>query len=542
MDCKPRSPIKSNGFMVESNLITLSTAGTSAIEWNPADRIADKQPHSHSRQYEYGYSMKQPGLLSAILLSSALTMYPGASTAGPVDLPSLGDATSGIISQQQEYELGRTWLKVLRSQTPMISDAQLKDYLERLIFRLAGSSELQDHRLVPLVIDSPVLNAFAAPGGIVGVNTGLFLYAETEAQFAAVLAHELAHLSQRHYARNVEEARNKSIPTAAAILGSIILMATAGGDAGAAALTSTVAGVQSSRLRFSRQFEREADNIGINTLTKAGFDPQAMPEIFELMNKASRFGSRPPEFLLTHPVTENRIADSRARADQLSTQTLKASKGSLNYQLMRMRAAILNNSNPNELIKQLSKELEAGLSSAPAVTRYGLALANMKTRNFKVADQYLTPLLKDNPNNLHLIMTRAILDADTGKANEGIARLDKALEINPGSYPIMATRAEVLTKQQKYSEARDELLKLSRARPDDPDIWFALAEVQGQANDILGLHQSRAEYFFLNGNLDDAIKHLQYARKMVGDNFSLKSKLDKKLADMMNYRQKMKNS
>lgn len=482
----------------------------------------------------------------AAALTSVLSTYASVAMSGNLNLPSLSDTTSGIISQQEEYELGRSWLKTLRNQTPTISDPQLKDYLENLIFQLAASSQLQDHRLVSLIIDSPVLNAFAAPGGIVVVNTGLFLNAETEAQFAAVLAHELAHLSQRHYARNIEEARNKSLPTAAAILGSILIMVTAGGDAGTAALASTVAGIQSARLGFSRQFEREADDIGITTLAKAGFDPQAMPEIFEQMNKASRYGRHTPEFLLTHPVTENRITDSRARADQISTQMPRATKHAQSYQFMRMRAAVLNSNNHHEMARQLNKELKSRLNSttktSQPATRYGLILASMKIRNFKEAERQMAVLMQQYPNDPHLIMTRAILEAESGKATKSLARIDKALSTNPQSYPLLATRAEILLEQQNYFGARNELQKLSRLRPDDPDIWFELAEIQGLANDIIGLHQSRAEYFFLNGNTDNAIKQLQYAIKMAGDNFSLKSKLQQKLTDMQNYRQKMRNS
>ena len=486
--------------------------------------------------------MKQPGFLSAVLLTSALTMNSGTAMAtNTIELPSLGDTSSGIVSQQQEYDLGRTWLKILRSQTPMIDDAQLKDYLERLVSRLAAASEVSDHRLAPLVIDNSVLNAFAAPGGIIGVNTGLFIYAETEAQFAAVLAHELAHLSQRHYARSVEDARNKSIPTAAAILGSIIIMATAGGDAGAAALTSTVAGLQSSRLRFSRQFEREADNLGIQTLARAGFDPQAMPAVFEEMNKAHRYGSRPPEFLLTHPVTENRIADSRARADQLSTQTLKAGKGSFDYQLMRIRAASTANKNPHEQIRQFRKELGSGLSSSEELTRYALAISYKKTRQFKPALEQMSILMKNSPDNLYYIMTTAVLEAEGNNGKKALERIDQALKNNPTNYPLLATRAKIFTIEQEHDKARNQLLQLSRMRPEDPDIWYDLAEAQGLADDILGLHQSRAEFFFLTGNIDDAINHLQYARKMVGNNFALKSKLDQKLADMYSYRQKIKS-
>ncbi len=495
------------------------------------------------------------GILSALILTATLATHPSTASSaangaaatvnspglsGTFNLPSLGDTTSGIISRQQEYELGRIWLKALRNQTPMVSDPQLKEYLESLIQRLAVVSDVQDHRLITLVIDSPDLNAFAAPGGIIGVNTGLFIHAKTEAQFAAVLAHELAHLSQRHYARNIEEARNNTIPNAAAILGSILIMATAGGDAGTAALTSAVAGMQSARLRFSRQFEREADNLGITTLAKAGFDPQAMPEIFEEMNKASLYGSRPPEFLLTHPVTENRIASSRARADQMSVQQLTATTGSLDYQLMRVRAAVLSNDNPNGMARQLQKQVTTTPSSATA--RYGLALASMRTRNYPEAQTQLKWLRQRYPDNQHLIITQALLAADTGNTKDGLMQIDQALKSHPNDYPLMAAQAEILLKQKNYAAARRVLQRLSRLRPEDPDIWFELAEVQGLAGDIVGLHQSRAEYYFLNGNTDDAIKHLQYAVKMADGNFALKAKLQQKLTDIHNYRQKIRNS
>ncbi|WP_252176230.1 M48 family metalloprotease [Endozoicomonas sp. 4G] len=483
--------------------------------------------------------MKQPGFLMAALLSTWLGTSSAVVSAAPIELPSLGDSTSGVVSPQQEYELGQTYLKYLRSRTSTVSDPEVKDYMERLTYRLAEFSEIKDHRLSTIIIDSAVLNAFAAPGGIIGVNSGLFFNADTEAQFAAVLAHELAHLSQRHYARNVEDAKNKSLPTAAAILASVVLMATAGSQVGAAALSSTVAGIQTSRLRFSRQFEREADNIGIQTLAKAGFDPQAMPEIFENMNKASRYQSRPPEFLLTHPVTDNRIADSRARAAQLPSE---GTEGSLDYQLTRMRLFVLSDENPTRYARQLQKELETGHTTSKDITRYGLALASMAAQDYPTAEQELKTLLKKYPRNLHLMMAQARLESATGKSDEAIKRLNTALSIHLNNYPLMATKADILTQAKEFTEARDILLKLSRSRPHDPDIWYELAEVQGQSDDILGLHQARAEYFFLTGNLDDAIKHLQFARKMVGDNYALRAKIDKKLNDIFEYRKKLEKS
>ncbi|WP_330926585.1 M48 family metalloprotease [Candidatus Sororendozoicomonas aggregata] len=483
--------------------------------------------------------MKYTDFLPALLLSGMLATMPVRGTeAVSANLPSLGDATSGIISPQQEYELGRRYLKVIRGQTPTESDAELKDYLERLVSRLSAASELKDHRLTTLIIKDTRINAFAAPGGIIGVNTGLFLNANSEAQFAAVLAHELAHLSQRHYARNVENAKNNSLPTAAAILGSIILIAAGGAEAGAAGITSTMAGLMSSQLGFSRQLEREADNLGMVTLVRAGFDPRAMSDVFEQMGKAHRFSSRPPEFLSTHPVTENRISDSRARADQMRA---KGGTDSESYQLMRMRAVVLSTDNPHALLNELTKELATRHSGNPDITRYGIALLATQTNQIKQAETALEPLLKSNPDNLYYLIAKANLDAAAGNTAVAIKNINKALEVYIDYYPLMVTKATLLTQQKNYKASRDIWLALSDRRQDDPDIWYELAEAQGQAGDILGLHQARAEYFFLTGNIDDAIKHIQYAQKMVKNNFALKTALDKKLKDMYDYRKNMSN-
>ena len=228
-----------------------------------------------------------------------------------MNLPVLGDSVSGTISTQQEYEFGRELLRQIRRETPMLDDPLMMEYIISLTYKLAVKSELRDHRLEFVLIDNEILNAFAAPGGIVGVNAGLFLFAENEGQFASVLAHELAHISQRHYARSVQEAQKSALPSVAGLLASLIIASTVGGDAGQAALMTTQAVGQENRLRYSRSNEQEADRIGIRTLYNAGFDPNDMAGMFEQMMRMQSFSRRLPEFLSTHPLDENRIADSK---------------------------------------------------------------------------------------------------------------------------------------------------------------------------------------------------------------------------------------
>jgi beta-barrel assembly-enhancing protease len=254
----------------------------------------------------------------AVIVAATAVLHTFAPVAvAQTQLPSLGDRISGIFSLEEEYRLGRDFLRSVRRSAPTISDPLLNDYVVNFTHNLAVHSDLQDHRLAFVLIDSPVLNAFAAPGGIIGVNGGLFLNAHTEGEFASVMAHELAHVSQRHFARSVEDAQRRRIPELATLLASVVLMGT-GSSAGPAAVMAAQGRAIENQLRFSRQNEAEADRIGLLTMVNAGYDPNDMAKLFERLMDISRFTtSRPPEFLLSHPVTESRVSDARNRANRL---------------------------------------------------------------------------------------------------------------------------------------------------------------------------------------------------------------------------------
>ena len=233
-------------------------------------------------------------------------------------LPNLGESSTSLFSPEQEYKLGRAWLRMFRSQVPTMEDPMVHDYLESLLYTLVTHSELQDRRIELVVVDNPVLNAFAVPGGVIGIHTGLMLYAQSEDELATVLAHEIAHLSQRHFSRGVEQQKKQQPLTLAGMLAGLVLIATTGGSAGLAALSASQAAAIESQMRFSRSSEQEADRIGMQTLVAADMDPHAAPAMFERMLAATRYsgGSRTPEFLRTHPLSESRIADTRNRARQ----------------------------------------------------------------------------------------------------------------------------------------------------------------------------------------------------------------------------------
>jgi len=451
------------------------------------------------------------------------------------DLPSLGDASSAIVSPQQEFQLGRAWLSLLRSEVKQLNDPQLKDYVETTVYKLAESSQVQDRRLVFILIDSNQLNAFAAPGGIVGINGGLFLNAQTEGEYAAVLAHELAHLSQRHFARGVEAQQRMQLPMMAALLTGIVIAAAGGGDAGIATIAGTQAAAFQEKQRFSRQNEQEADRIGILTLEKAGYDPRSMPTMFERLMRIYRFDAKPPEFLLTHPVTESRIADTRNRAEQSKPGGIEDSQ---RYQLIRARVILSYEDSPGLAAKRFRAQLDENPKSD--VARYGLAIAQIKGTQLNEARATLKPLLDKSPNDITYNLAQIDLDTAASRFPEALQRTDKMLLQYPASYPLKQERIDLLIKQNRPAEAEKGLDDLLKTRQDDPDVWYQLAETRGQAGNIIGLHQARAEYFALVGDFKQAIQQLDFAKRRA-PNFQLASRIDARQKELIDQERMVKD-
>lgn len=357
-------------------------------------------------------------LRPTLLTLACLLTTPGMAN----NLPSLGDASSAIVSPQQEHQLGRAWLSLVRGQVSQLDDPQLKDFVETSVYRLSETSQLQDRRLEFVLLNSPQINAFAAPGGIVGVNGGLFLYAQTEAEYASVMAHELAHLSQRHFARGLEAQQRMQIPVMAGLLAGIVAAAAGAGDLGIAAIATTQAAALQEQRRFSRQNEQEADRIGLVNLEKAGFDPRAMPSMFERLMRQYRYDRKPPEFLLTHPVSESRIADTRNRAEQY---TATGATDSVRYQLMRARVQLIYEETPGIAAKRFRSMLDENPNMEAA--RYGLAIAQLKSGQYKQARESLQPLLNISPNDVTYNLAQVELDMAANRLADAQKRITRQI-------------------------------------------------------------------------------------------------------------------
>jgi beta-barrel assembly-enhancing protease len=471
------------------------------------------------------------------LLLCSLLVLPVSAQNDELKLPNLGESSTSLFSVEFEHQLGRTWLRIFRSQAPTVNDPLLFEYLENLIYELVTHSKLEDRRVELVVVDNPTINAFAVPGGVIGVHNGLLLYAQTEDELATVLAHEIAHLSQRHFSRGVEFQKNQAPINLAALLTGLVIMATAGGDAGMAAISASQALAQDSALRYSRSNEQEADRVGMQTLVDSGMDPHAAPAMFERMLQASRYsgGNRIPEFMRTHPLSESRIADTRNRARQYP-KTIRPV--SLEYQLMRARVVNQLANTPEEAVQRFRGELNGNPRSREA-TQYGLVVALTNAGRADEAALELDSIWSGDPDRIEYLIADAEIDLLRGNSEKATNKLAKQLELTPGNHPLTMTYARALMENQEAHIAEEVLVAQSKRRPTDPGLWYLLAEVQGLSGNIIGLHQSRAEYFILNGILDQAEKQLNYALKLVKNDYLTSAKINQRLKDIAEMRQQM---
>ncbi|MEX1032035.1 MAG: M48 family metalloprotease [Cellvibrionaceae bacterium] len=467
-----------------------------------------------------------------LLFAVLLCLPPTAARAADIEVPMLGDASSAVISPQEEYELGQQVLKAYRSQMPTSSDPVIYSYLEQLITELTAHSELEPKTFDLIVIKTPQMNAFAAPGRVIGVNTGIFLTAESEDQLASVLAHELAHLSQRHLARQMIAQKNATLPTLAGILAGIALLAAGGGDAGMAAITATQGLALDSRLRYNRSFEQEADRVGLQTMVAAGRDPEAVGDMFEVMMRQQRYTRKPPEFLSTHPLSESRIADTRSRAMQYPKREYD---DNLDYHLIAARAKLLHATTPQEAVKRFRSELQ-GTSLSRQASRYGLALALTKTGQTEEAHQTLAPLLEAQPDKLIFQLAKAAIHAQEKDYQSALNRLNKLLKQYPENLAVNIQFAETLMEAGEYEYGQELLERYVRLQPEHDYAWYLLAEVHGLVGDILGVHRARAEYFILTGVYDRAERQLRNALQLTDDNANLTALLEQRLIDVQGMR------
>ena len=459
-------------------------------------------------------------IFSLLAFFFTLTIVPQEKT---IELPLIGDRLSGAVSQTEEEILGRQFLRDLKRETDILYDPIIQEWTELFVYKIGENSKVNKKVFEIIIIRDNNLNAFAAPGGIIGINAGLFKYSDNEAQFASVIAHELAHLSQRHFARQILENSDRSNASLATVLASIIL---AVATQSPAAVIGGQGLIATQRLRFSRLYETEADREGFLTLQKSGYDTLQMSEMFKNMQELRRLsGDTPPEFLLTHPVTTRRITESRERARENPQDGIL---DSFNFRLIKQRVKYLMSDNLS--IRAFEKSI-----GDTDDEKYFRALIEMKKLNFAKSLEILEELEIKYPDNLIIKTTIAEVHTNSGNLAMSKEYTESLLNVSIGNYPLSFNLANAYIEDEDYIAAEAILEDIKFYRPVDINLLRSLSEVQKLSNNMLGYHLTNSEFLFYSGRYEEALLDLEEARRIAKNNFKIREIITERILILRTY-------
>ena len=433
-------------------------------------------------------------------------------------LPDLGDTAQLALTPQMERRVGESIMRDIRLHDPAYDDdAEATEYLNVLGNRLVSNSQDARQDFEFFLVRDATLNAFALPGGYIGVHSGTIVTAQSESELAAVLAHEIAHVTQHHVARMVSREEQLS----AAMLASMALAILArNSQLGSAAAAIGQAGAITAQIGFTREFEREADRIGFPILEKSGFDVRAMPSFFLRMQKAGRlYENNAPAYLRTHPVTAERIADAQNRIQGLP---YKQTPDSLDFQLVRAKLRA-GQDTPRDALARLEADLRDKKFSNEVAARYGLAVALLRAQEPVRAAAELAPLLQAAEHPMLAGLAARVKQAN-GDDKGAVAVLKQALVRYPNNRALNYACIEALQRLGQNREAASLLQEQLKGFPRDARLYKLQAKGYASLGKRLLQHQAQAEAYLLQGSLPAAIEQLQLAQKSAdGDFYQLSS-------------------
>lgn len=448
-----------------------------------------------------------------------------------INLPDLGDESATVISPAEERRLGENFMRHARQTLAISDDPELNGYLQSLGQQLVAFADSPNKEFHFFMVNDPTINAFAVPGGFVGVHSGLVLATQHEAELASVLAHEITHVTQRHIPRMIADSERASLPAMAAILAAILLAGSGRGQGAEAGIVATTATMAQRGISFTRAFEEEADRVGMTTLARAGFDPQGMPAFFERMQALNRVNETKltelPEFLRTHPVTTNRIADARNRAERLPARAARNGQDYLHVHA-KLRAAVSGNS--IEIARGFRENLAQGKYRDVNSERYGYALALLRNRDFAGARDEAQKLVARQPNRAYYRILQAEIEMATPRIDQALAIYAQAHKSAPNHPALSRYYAAALIKAGQTSRAYELLNAAVRQTADDPMLYRLLAQAAGDSGRPLEAHKAMAEHYYLNGDPKAATEQLRLALRHAGDNFYQSSSIEARIA------------
>lgn len=523
-------------------------------------------------------------LIAALALTLAATAMPVPSSAQDSRLPDIGSSAGAMLGPAQQREYGQMLLAQLRQYDYILDDPLVDGWLRSLGTRLGASSDQPSQPYTFFMMRDRSVNAFATLGGYIGTNAGLVLTAGSEDEVAAVLAHEIAHVTQSHVLRGVERAQKDSVPIMLAMLGALAVASQSDSDSSQNAAMAAMAGAQGlavqRQIDYTRSNESEADRLGIRTLARSGFDPEAMAGMFERMQALSRTNQggereRLPDYLKTHPVTTTRISEAKERAEQLTRDSVqlvtstptgerveRAQRppvslperdrsfdnpllpGSLllsidgtrvgasaQFGWARERLRVLSADTPQAAIAEYERLQRA--APLDDVQSYGLAVARLRAGQGAAAAAALAPLVARHAGDTWPALALAEAEARAGRHADATRRFDALIERMPDNRAVVLTYAEVLAERNTLEagqRAQAILRPLLAGSVEDPVFQRTFARISEIAGDPVRAGEAHAEATLLNGRAEQALVQLNTLRKREDLDYYARARIDARIA------------
>ncbi len=471
------------------------------------------------------------GLRQAIWGLAGYLLVALSAQANQIRLPDLGDPADSTLSIARERELGAEIMRQVRQQQAIIDDLIVEEYISDLGYKLLEHADAALHDFRFFVANDKSINAFALPGGYIGFNAGLILMTENESELAAVAAHEISHVTQRHLARAFFHNETMSGPLLAAMIAGVFL----GGEIGEAAVVAAGAGSVQSQINFTRKHEHEADRVGIGLLGRSHFNAGSMATLFEKMQRQSRLhGSAPLEYLSTHPIHETRIAEARDRAERYPLSTLPDSEG---YRLTRARLRVLTSEVPHQLAADIERVLGVEQTSDELMDRYTLAFALLEDSQFDKSAYQLDIAIRQFGSSKYLELLKADITLRQGQDDKALQIMQTLRSRYPADHIITLEYARMLIDAGRAPFAQNMLEEYIVFRPGNPDVYKLLARAAKTGGDSAKSHAYMAEHFLANDDSGKAISHIESALGNPIADYHEEARLRARLKELRNQQQ-----
>ena len=429
-------------------------------------------------------------------------------------LPNIGSSSGTTISSVQEQELGKEFMQMIRQAAPLLDDPVVVSYIQQLGHCLVSHSNKPNQAFYFFVVRDNSINAFAGPSGYVGVNTGLILATQSEGELAAVMSHEISHVTQRHIARMIGQQKQLQLASLAAMLAGVALGMHNPQIGEGIASAATAGGIQGA-LNFTRGYEREADEVGMETLSHSGYSPLYMPEFFQrLQDKTKGDDSDVPAFLLTHPLTAERLADAQNRAHYLMVSHPLPSNPT--FYLIQSRIVVDLTGNPRGLAASLQKKM-ASTKKAPMAVRYAYMLALAKSDQLDKAQQVANQLMIEYPHEVLFKIAQANIFEAKDEGDKALHAMQILYQQYPSSYLVILAYANLLSANNQYDKAISLLKKNEFRFKQDENYLYLLSMTQGKAKQLTEAYMTRAKLLLLQDNPDGALIQLHQALQFTKD-------------------------